>query len=137
MHHCLDIAEIRIAIAAKVKEGDKRDLVSLATSCRIFEAPALETLWDDPGDLTLLYLLRCFPEDALSWPGSRLMMLCTIARPTLQTDWERPLVYAHRVRHFTYTANTVPVETLAVLLLSLPADSLFPHQENDKILEGS
>jgi hypothetical protein len=48
MHPALHIREIAAAIASQVDPFDKRDLASLARTCRSLSEPALDVLWKAP-----------------------------------------------------------------------------------------
>ncbi|KAK7044488.1 hypothetical protein R3P38DRAFT_3176739 [Favolaschia claudopus] len=99
MHQCLQVVEI---VSLVCEEIEKRSLPSFARVCKAFNDPALDVLWRHQDSLG--NILRCMPagiweelydadEDEITW---------LMNRPVLLSDWERPLVYAHRVKSFNY-----------------------------------
>jgi len=62
MHQCLGVVEIAcLIIEATVKLRDP-SAVSLACTCRAFEAAVMEILWGSH-QTDLVDLLRCFPNE--------------------------------------------------------------------------
>ncbi|KAJ7937842.1 hypothetical protein B0H13DRAFT_1698631 [Mycena leptocephala] len=76
------------------------DLAIVARTCVAFHSPALDYLWRSA---TLINLLRCLPSDLvvveeLAVRSGRPQYTMRILRPIRVSDWERVLVYAHRVK---------------------------------------
>ena len=85
MHHCLYIEEIICIIFSL---STKRDLVSLAATCKTFRDPALRILWRCLEDLSPL--IRCLPvdiwiEEVVTPPEPPLQILGFIYEPTKLT----------------------------------------------------
>ncbi|KAJ7192025.1 hypothetical protein GGX14DRAFT_596483 [Mycena pura] len=133
MHRSLQIEEIRCEIVSRVHHD--ASLAVLAQTCQLFQDPALNILWRKQE--TLYHLARCFPsdlvieEDSPDLSGRKRMRLL---RPIVATDWERPLFYSHRVRHFIFDGPKYPVDLsdwiFSVLSLSLPGEYVFPNLES-------
>ncbi|KAJ7925027.1 hypothetical protein B0H13DRAFT_2314819 [Mycena leptocephala] len=101
--------------------SDSAALVALSRTCKAFSDPALDVLWETQD--TILHLLRCFPRDIfpLATADTRYY---NFARPIVDGDWVRPLVYARRVRFLAITIRTTSSPLLEALASFLPADSL-------------
>ncbi|KAK7044489.1 hypothetical protein R3P38DRAFT_165882 [Favolaschia claudopus] len=130
MHRCLQVVEIVSLVCEEIEE---RSLPSFARVCRAFNDPALDVLWSHQNSLG--NILRCMPEgiweevfdeddDEVTW---------VMNRPVLPSDWERPLVYAHRVKSLNYdgrfpvSGRPTSAEFLQSLHLCLPRQHLFPN----------
>ncbi|KAJ7216027.1 hypothetical protein GGX14DRAFT_442726, partial [Mycena pura] len=128
MHRSFQIGEIRCEIVSHIHH--RASLAALAQTSQLFQDPALNILWRNQG--SLYHLARCFPSDLvieeLSPSGHKRMRLL---RPIVATDWERPLFYSHRVRHFLFEGTKRPVDLsdwiFSVLSLSLPGHYVFPN----------
>ncbi|KAJ7897541.1 hypothetical protein B0H14DRAFT_2332455 [Mycena olivaceomarginata] len=105
-------------------------LAGLARTCKAFRDPALDLLWKS--QCTVMNVLNCMPGDI--WDvlddtdaEERLK------RPVLPSDWERPLIYSHRVRHFKYQLSYSYPDCAAfyeMLRMCLPPEALFPNIES-------
>ncbi|KAJ6507476.1 hypothetical protein DFH09DRAFT_281158 [Mycena vulgaris] len=95
MHRSLHILEIVTMISHEI---DHKSLSSFARACTMFRDPALDVLWMRQD--TLMNLLRCMPEGI--WDESNEEGDWTLHRPVLPADWERPRLYACRVKSFHY-----------------------------------
>ncbi|KAF8841130.1 hypothetical protein BDN67DRAFT_967624 [Paxillus ammoniavirescens] len=117
MHHCLRITEILLEIFEFVfitSETGRPDLARLARTCRSFSEPALDVLWRDQS--SLLPLVMCFPQRILDLSditynrGAFTTSVKFRTAPSAQ-DWERPLVYAKRIRVMMTPAHTLNIAT--------------------------
>ncbi|KAJ7870682.1 hypothetical protein B0H13DRAFT_1896095 [Mycena leptocephala] len=127
MQTSLQIREICDMVAGQLdpkNPSDSAALVALSRTCKAFSDPALDVLWETQD--TILHLLRCFPRDIfpLATADTRYY---NFARPIVDGDWVRPLVYARRVRFLAITIRTTSSPLLEALASFLPADSLFPN----------
>ncbi|KAJ7145559.1 hypothetical protein C8R44DRAFT_755517 [Mycena epipterygia] len=138
MHRSLEILEIVEMICAHFfpdqnasiywREEATRDLVAIATTCRMFRDPALDLVWR--AQRTLEHLLRCMPGDLWEPPVvPKCTHLLRLRRPIMPTDWDRPFFYASRIRHLSvyYAARLPAPHVLRELSLCLPRDCLFPN----------
>ncbi|KAJ7203626.1 hypothetical protein GGX14DRAFT_651849 [Mycena pura] len=129
MHRSFQIKEIRCEIVSHIHH--KASLAALAQTSQLFRDPALNILWRKQE--TLYHLARCFPSDLVNEEVSP-DILQRLLRPIVATDWERPLFYSHRVRHFHFRGPNHPVDLsdwiFSVLSLSLPGDYVFPNLES-------
>ncbi|KAJ7052010.1 hypothetical protein C8F01DRAFT_1172729 [Mycena amicta] len=135
MHRCLQIPEILLQVVAHYQPHDKRTLAALARTCRLFEGPAADQLWREPGSATLRYILGCFTADLFETVTVSGKLTLRLLRPVLLSDWERPRRYCDRVRVYAcgYNYQSTPFredETLSLLLIWLPDGFLFPKLEN-------
>lgn len=62
MHQCLEINDIAFLVAAEAVNLERSSAVSLACTCRTFEAAVMEILWGSH-QIDLVNLLRCFPSE--------------------------------------------------------------------------
>ncbi|KAJ7040772.1 hypothetical protein C8F04DRAFT_227277 [Mycena alexandri] len=147
MHRSLEILEIREHICAHLTRvlppaprypGDTGTdmtwrvvggpaLAALASTCHLFEDPALDVLWRTQS--TLVNFLRCFPEDVLLVEGSQYRHQTHFLRAITPSDWERPRFYAQRIRHFSLQRDlflNIP-EIPSALRLGLVGHVLFPR----------
>nr|GAT54524.1 predicted protein [Mycena chlorophos] len=134
MHRCLQIPEIVHEVIHHIDTADRHGpgtLFALALTCRRFEEPALDRLWEDPGPQTLRFIIKCFPADALrtQFSASRSKVFVTIKRPITLADWDRPLKYCTRVRRFHVESDTLTrfADVLYHLSIALPRPWLFPR----------
>ncbi|KIJ12297.1 hypothetical protein PAXINDRAFT_101297 [Paxillus involutus ATCC 200175] len=134
MHRCLRIKEILLEIFELVFTSQSRhpDLASLARTCRSFSGPALDLLWHEQS--SLLPLIMCFPRDILAFsPRIHFAVPPTVKftkTPTVR-DWERPSIYAKRIRTVmpSWHVDTYRLEAsvLKTLLQSCPSTPLLPN----------
>ncbi|KAK7044490.1 hypothetical protein R3P38DRAFT_2690112 [Favolaschia claudopus] len=133
MHRVLCIAEIVSSISQEIPHDS---LPSFARVCKAFSDPALDVLWSKQTGLE--NLLRCMPagmwnessedsdseeEEDSTW---------ALKRPLIRSDWDRPLLYARRVKSFEYDdrfAESTPSSSkfLDTLRLSFPNTCIFPN----------
>ncbi|KAJ6587587.1 hypothetical protein DFH09DRAFT_909630 [Mycena vulgaris] len=132
MHHALSILEIVEFICQQTSDSG-RHLSVLARTSTIFQNPALNVLWAEQS--TILNLLRCMPDDL--WDISRTdynpyITHIRLRRVITSTDWERPLLYSHRVRTFYMRRTCSPESSDAfeALRLSLAGQYLFPSLQS-------
>ncbi|KAJ6532301.1 hypothetical protein DFH09DRAFT_993759 [Mycena vulgaris] len=132
MHHALSILEIVELICQQASDRG-RDLSVLARTSIIFQNPALNVLWAEQS--TILNLLRCMPNDL--WDISRTdynpyITHIRLRRVITSTDWERPLLYSHRVRTFymRHTFSPESSDAFEALGLSLAGQYLFPSLQS-------
>ncbi|KIJ12276.1 hypothetical protein PAXINDRAFT_101289 [Paxillus involutus ATCC 200175] len=142
MHRCLEITEILLEIFELVFNDDcYPNLASLARTCRSFNGPALDVLWQDQS--SLLPLVRCFPREILDLSGTTAVRVKFVnfldtgsatslgfqcqkfAKVPSVQDWERPSVYAKRIRILESTILDATV--LQTLLQSCPSPPLLPN----------
>ncbi|KAJ7208364.1 hypothetical protein GGX14DRAFT_454450 [Mycena pura] len=134
MHRSFQIKEIRSEIVSHIDH--EASLAALAQTSQLFQDPALNILWRKQD--TLYHLARCFPSDLVieevSPDTGGLSQRMRLLRPIVATDWERPLFYSRRVRHFDFQGPDYPVDLsdwiFSVLSLSLPGDYVFPNLES-------
>ena len=62
MHQCLHVDEISRLVVAEIVNLERPSAISLACTCRTFEAAVMETLWGSH-QTDLVDLLRCFPNE--------------------------------------------------------------------------
>ncbi|KAJ7052020.1 hypothetical protein C8F01DRAFT_1376384 [Mycena amicta] len=135
MHRCLQIPEILLQVVAHYRLHDRSTLAALARTCRLFEGPAADRLWRDPGPGILQYIFGCFPADLFETVTDSGKLKLRLLRPVLLGDWERPRRYCDRVRVFAFGDNYrkdpfQEEEALSLLLIWLPDGFLFPKLEN-------
>ncbi|KAJ7708213.1 hypothetical protein B0H17DRAFT_1325134 [Mycena rosella] len=146
MHRSLKIPEIVALICFHIlcpHELDSRlrsraslaTLAAVARTCTAFSNPALNLLW--MSQETVMHLLQCMPEDIWSQESAsdedeEEEEGMGLARAILPSDWDRPLVYARRVKifHFQepYGLSWSP-KFFEELRLSFPGEYLFPNLE--------
>ncbi|KAJ7721275.1 hypothetical protein B0H16DRAFT_1602866 [Mycena metata] len=142
MHRCLEIQEVLQIIFENLYHDqshyfphlpptpptDRSSLARTARTCRGFSDIALDILWREQS--SLLHLLKCLPSH--TWE----MVDPTISRqkirfraPVRTPDWDRVLLYAHRVQ--TMSVYTQPaelwLEAVELLAISSPVTTLFPR----------
>ncbi|KAJ7064486.1 hypothetical protein C8F01DRAFT_1353803 [Mycena amicta] len=123
MHRCLQIPEIMLHIVSEL--DSPRVQAQLAQTCHLFCGPALDALWYQPGQDTILYLLRCLPEDLLVEKMVSGEVVLELKRPAVLCDWERFQSYSNRVRAYSHFFGYPKV--LDRLALWMPGDLLLPH----------
>ncbi|KAJ6568030.1 hypothetical protein DFH09DRAFT_1155644 [Mycena vulgaris] len=134
MHRCLQIFEVLEIICSQLISlpPGKRSLAALARTCKQLGGPALDCLWREQD--TLGNILSCMPSSLfdiskdISPHSVRRPM--RMLRPIIATDWDRPLIYAHRVRSLL-SVSIVEDEGLRDILLVVsscfPGHCLFPN----------
>ncbi|KAJ7026855.1 hypothetical protein C8F04DRAFT_1123937, partial [Mycena alexandri] len=141
MHRCWLIPEMLQMICSHLPPGLSPNamsaaLAALARTSRVFQGPAIDILWRK--QYTLLHFLKCMPSDLFSfrYVGPDRNVTVRLLRPILPSDWDRPLIYAHRVRHLVTETRISSLESfsslsdvLAAMSMSLPNDSVFPNLE--------
>nr|GAT55157.1 predicted protein [Mycena chlorophos] len=127
MHRCLQISEIILNVVAYLPQS--RDLAAVALVCRAFEAPALDSLWREPGHDLLQHILGCFPDDLLEVFAALDKITLRLRRPILHKDWERPSRYCARVRSLLLKADegSKYLDVFSLFTLSFPGDFVFPR----------
>ncbi|KAJ7673985.1 hypothetical protein DFH06DRAFT_1292737 [Mycena polygramma] len=116
-------------------DRDEKVLARLGRTCKTIHDSAMDVLWRDLADFTRI--LRCIPPGVLKLSGrskdskrnfakKRMQILC---RPIVPRDWDRFLVYAQRVKKFSFTSrwDMSFSEILPALSQSLPVDCFFPN----------
>ncbi|KAJ6491112.1 hypothetical protein C8R45DRAFT_1213177 [Mycena sanguinolenta] len=117
------------------------DLAIVARTCVAFHSPALDYLWRSA---TLINLLRCLPSDLvvveeLAVRSGRPQYTRRILRPIRVSDWERVLVYAHRVKRLFSDADDLELSAVfPCISLCVPENLLqnlrslhWQHGDND------
>ncbi|KAJ6534328.1 hypothetical protein B0H19DRAFT_1080803 [Mycena capillaripes] len=140
MHRGLGILEIVEMICGQLgSEGpgppggaSGRALSALARSSKVFLNPALNVLWRNQN--TILNILRCMPLDLWDitepdYDDDDGVTEITLRRIMKASDWERPLLYMHRVRCLSSRIVFDDPEFLETLSLCLPGEFLFPNLE--------
>ncbi|KAJ7042331.1 hypothetical protein C8F04DRAFT_1390734 [Mycena alexandri] len=168
MHAALEIPEIVQAVFGQIDHSpqsiggydlDIRTLAVLARTCSAFCDPALDLLWAEQRDLGAL--MGCFPNGLFVEVETPLLRLTEndnsgegavlkavpgrtvkdlhMRRPITGGDWERPLVYSHRVKTLhldnTSVAGIKSASTSAFydVCLALPGSHLFPNLRDLRI----
>ncbi|KAJ7882022.1 hypothetical protein B0H14DRAFT_2565547 [Mycena olivaceomarginata] len=106
-------------------------LAGLARTCKAFRDPALDLLWKS--QCTVMNVLNCMPGDIWELLDDTDTEEVRLKRPVLPSDWERPLIYSHRVRHFKYQLSYSYPDCAAfyeMLRMCLPPEPLFPKIES-------
>ncbi|KAJ7221227.1 hypothetical protein B0H12DRAFT_303655 [Mycena haematopus] len=131
MHRCLEIPEVVSWICCIIKDHREAfsesealaTLAALARTCKMLSSPALDILWRDSPSLA--NILRCMPDDL--WSGLETGDF-HLRRPAVNSDWERLLVYSHRVRLFGFSdKRRGSSESLNTLRVCFPGQHLFPN----------
>ncbi|KAF8217567.1 hypothetical protein K438DRAFT_1924998 [Mycena galopus ATCC 62051] len=132
MHRALQILEIIEAICYNLYtaplgyglQPDRIALFTLARTCKLFSSPALDALWRTQTGFGPF--LRLMPSDLFVLLARD--RIWRMLRPIIATDWNRPLVYAPRVKILSLKFDTEEVvEILPALSLSCPGGILFPN----------
>ncbi|KAF7354094.1 hypothetical protein MVEN_01096800 [Mycena venus] len=104
-----------------------RKLALLARTCRTFQNPALDALWQFQDNLAPA--LRCFPDDL--WDRSADSKKTTFVgfrRPLVLSDWERPFFYWNRIKSFQIRSLTTTTPAVCEMLrLCCPGPHLFAN----------
>ncbi|KAJ7062592.1 hypothetical protein C8F01DRAFT_1134663 [Mycena amicta] len=131
MHRCLQIPEIAWQVAGHVPESHRKTLLALALTCRLFQDPALDQLWRDPGADTLQYLIACFPPGLVTTSLVAGKLVVKLLRSLTLSDWDRPRQYCARVRkyRFAYLACITYTDALSLMSIWLPWPCLLPRLE--------
>ncbi|KAJ7196211.1 hypothetical protein GGX14DRAFT_526861 [Mycena pura] len=105
-----------------------KTLAGLARTCKAFRDPALDLLWKS--QCTVMNILNCMPGDIWDVDNTDAEEV-RLKKPVLPSDWERPLIYSHRVRHFIYQSYSYPDSAAfyEMLRMCLPPEPLFPNIE--------
>ncbi|KAJ7495615.1 hypothetical protein FB451DRAFT_367685 [Mycena latifolia] len=103
-----------------------RNLAALSRTCKTFQDPALDVLWQHQKN-AMANILMCMPDDLwLMGPDGKKVL--DLARPIVTTDWDRPLLYMCRVKKFTFDDKVMPsLQLFESLSLSFPGDHFFPN----------
>ncbi|KAJ7807031.1 hypothetical protein B0H13DRAFT_2686562 [Mycena leptocephala] len=142
MHRSLCIPEIVSLIFYETLNGAEQSLnqlnrdsaqtlAGLARTCKAFQDPALDLLWKS--QYTVMNVLNCMPGDIWEVLDDTDAEEVRLKRPVLPSDWERPLIYSHRVRHFKYQLSCSHPDSAAfyeMLRMCLPPEPLFPNIES-------
>ncbi|KAH0835038.1 hypothetical protein J3R83DRAFT_10775 [Lanmaoa asiatica] len=134
--HCFEIPEILLHIFEHVYVSYKgrSDLASLALTCKLFSAPALDVLWRI--QTSFLPLLMTFPRELLNFAPSEQMAVATftIAKKPMISHWRRPLLYTKRIRAIlpeptfsSFGGLAVHKTVLQTLIQSCPSKPVFPN----------
>ncbi|KAJ6587504.1 hypothetical protein DFH09DRAFT_1027499 [Mycena vulgaris] len=123
---CVEIAGDDLARTGYGPEAS-RDLAALAWTCKTFQDPALDKLWEHQNN-TMINVLMCMPDGIWHRPEADGKKGLELTRPIKTEDWERPLTYMHRVKTFIPRENSMPSSRLLeTLSLCFPGDHFFPN----------
>ncbi|KAJ6592616.1 hypothetical protein B0H19DRAFT_1088166 [Mycena capillaripes] len=135
MHRALRISELVELICSQIPNANtvseparREDLAALARTATIFHNPALDRLWSY--QTTLAPILQCMPVDLWDEQVEKgLLDELELTRPITPADWERPLLYLHRVKELDISENgQLPSrEILEALSMSQPRERLLPN----------
>ncbi|KAF8135801.1 hypothetical protein EV363DRAFT_1429498 [Boletus edulis] len=128
MHHALEIHEILLNIFGHCYPPDTwqgaSNLASLARTCLIFKEPALDILWEELDDLSIL--ARCLPEASHRTFADRCYY--SFDRSLTQREWDILRDYTRRIRSiFIEDVGTLDQESLNRLSKPPTTESLFPN----------
>ncbi|KAJ7218384.1 hypothetical protein GGX14DRAFT_436901 [Mycena pura] len=114
----------------QLNSDSAQTLAGLARTCKAFRDPALDLLWKS--QCTVMNILNCMPGDIWEVPDDTDAEEVRLKRPVLPSDWERPLIYSHRVRHFIYQSYSYPDSAafFEMLRMCMPPEPLFPNIES-------
>lgn len=100
-----------------------KSLPALASTCRIFERPALDVLWKNLQSVEPL--VKCLPSDLFGTELGRMVLL----KPLDAKTWGILYKYTSRVHSITQSDRLTVIEPLGSLMLSCPSApaSLFPN----------
>ncbi|KAF7365300.1 hypothetical protein MVEN_00401800 [Mycena venus] len=132
MHRALQIIDIveKICEVTEYPYLQRRDLAVLARTCKLFFDSAISVLWRNLDRVSPL--LRCMPSDLWDITESDSFLNLHVQRRSITSaDWERPLVYMHRVRSFRVDILFETSDFLDALSSSLPRNRsyIFPNLE--------
>ncbi|KAG2361191.1 hypothetical protein BDR07DRAFT_1359286 [Suillus spraguei] len=120
MHPALQNSDIIYTICLYIHH---RSLPALASTCRIFERPALDVLWRNLQSVEPL--VKCLPSDLFGTElGSTVLV-----KPLDTRIWGILCKYTSRVYSITQSGRSAVIEPLGSLMLSCPLApaSLFPN----------
>ncbi|KAG2040986.1 hypothetical protein BDR03DRAFT_947865 [Suillus americanus] len=120
MHPALQNFDIMCTICSYVHRGS---LPALASTCRIFERPALDVLWRNLQSVEPL--VKCLPSDLFGIEKGHIALL----KPLDAKTWNILCKYTSRVRSITQLDCLAIMKPLASLILSCPLApaSMFPN----------
>lgn len=135
MHPALQNFDIICTICSYVHH---RSLPALASTCRIFERPALDVLWRNLQSVEPL--VKCLPSDLFGIEPGRMLGLSSdlfgneqgcmvLVKPLDTRTWGILCKYTSRVHSITQSNRSAVIEPLGSLMLSCPSApaSLFPN----------
>ncbi|KAK7017810.1 hypothetical protein R3P38DRAFT_1317050 [Favolaschia claudopus] len=127
MHRCLSVLEILELICSHL-DGLQRwpALAALARTCRSFSGPALCVLWQT--HLSLAPFLKLMPADLIR-KSADFPRKWNLIRPITVSDWDRPNVFAPRVRELVLQSqdwNQV-ADIFPILSACAPLGVIFPN----------
>ncbi|KAG2125760.1 hypothetical protein DEU56DRAFT_564909 [Suillus clintonianus] len=119
-HPALQNIDIIRTICLYVHDGS---LPALASTCRIFEHPALDVLWRNLQSVQPL--VKCLPSDLFSIEKGHIVLL----KPLDTKMWDILHKYTSRVHSITQSGRLAVIEPLGSVMLSCPSApaSLFPN----------
>ncbi|KAG1761783.1 hypothetical protein EDD22DRAFT_804142 [Suillus occidentalis] len=122
MHPALQNFDIICTICLYVHD---ESLHALASTCRIFERPALDALWRDLQSVEPL--VKCLPSDLFGTEHGR--MAGVLLKPLDTRTWGILNKYTSRVHSITQSDSLTVIGLLGSLMLSCPSApaSLFPN----------
>ncbi|KAK6988189.1 hypothetical protein R3P38DRAFT_2660923 [Favolaschia claudopus] len=127
MHRCLSVLEILELICSHLDGRQRRPaLAALARTCQSFSDPALCVLWQKHSSLAPF--LKLMPTDLIR-QSSDLPRTWNLLRPITVSDWDRPNVFAPRVRELvvqTLDWNQV-ADIFPILSACAPLGVIFPN----------
>lgn len=120
MHPALQNIDIICIICSYVHDGS---LPALASTCRIFERPALDVLWRDLESVEPL--VKCLPSDLFGIEKGHMILL----KPPDAKMWGILCKYTSRVHSIAQSCPLGAIEPLGSLMLSCPLApaSIFPN----------
>ncbi|KAG1816828.1 uncharacterized protein BJ212DRAFT_1480683 [Suillus subaureus] len=120
MHSALQNFDIICTICSYVHRGS---LPALASTCRVFERPALDVLWRNLRSVEPL--VKCLPSDLFGIEKGHMALL----KPLDAKTWNILCKYTSRVRSITQLDRLAVIKPLASLILSCPLTpaSMFPN----------
>ncbi|KAG2111184.1 uncharacterized protein F5147DRAFT_771916 [Suillus discolor] len=120
MHPALRNLEVIDIIISHTAHGT---LPALASTCRIFQDPALDVLWRNLSSVETL--ISCMPGDLFTVEQGCMVL----QKPPDDKMWDTLCKYTSRVRSIRQTYSSMSIEALGSILLSCPLAprSLFPN----------
>ncbi|KAJ7134055.1 hypothetical protein C8R43DRAFT_1133068 [Mycena crocata] len=133
MHRALRIPELVAMICGHIFQyplsfvpphlhQDIPTLYAFARTCKLFSSPSLDILWSR--QYGLQNFIKCMPSGVWEEPLD-LTHGFHLVRPIVASDWERPSIYAPRLRQIVVTFNDFRL--LDILGLFLPCEYLFAN----------